>query len=125
TRSTAVFSALPPYAIEQVGHGFVHETFEAGAAVMTEGEAGDRICLIAAGCVDVHRDGEIIARRERGSVVGEISLLHEVPRTATLTAGPAGVEVYWMGAGAFLDAVNRVPRSRSRAEAEARRRLDH
>ncbi|WP_040491571.1 MFS transporter [Ilumatobacter nonamiensis] len=122
-RSTAIFDALPPYAVEQVMHALGDQSFEPGTVLMREGETGDRLCLIAEGGVEVVVGGEIVNHHGRGAVIGEIALLHDVPRSATVVSGPSGTVVYWIGAAAFLDAVNRVPRSRARAEAEANRRL--
>ena len=122
-RSTAVFSPLPPYAIEQVMNGMVPEHFGGGDVLMTKGDSGDRMCLLADGHVEVDTgSGEVICRG-KGVLLGEIALLRDVPRTATVTACAGGATVYWMDADSFLDAVNRVPRSRARAEAEATRRM--
>ena len=123
-RSSTVFSPLPPYAIEQVMNGMVPEHFDAGETLMTKGAVGDRMCLLADGDVAVDTETGTLTRQGPGVVVGEIALLRDVPRTATVTAGEGGVTVYWMDADSFLDAVNRVPRSRARAEAEASRRLE-
>lgn len=122
-RSTAIFSALPPYTIEQVMNGMVLEVFDAGDVLMTEGDLGDRMGLLAEGNVDVATRNGNLVRHGPGAVLGEIAVLRDVPRTATVTAGSHGVAAYWMGSDEFLDAVNRVPRSRARAEAEATRRL--
>ena len=124
-RSTAVFSPLPPYAIEQVMNGMVFERFDAGDTMMIKGEPGDRMCLLADGEVEVDTGNGDVIHRGPGVVLGEIALLRDMPRTATVTARDGGATVYWMDADSFLDAVNRVPRSRARAEAEASRRLGH
>jgi hypothetical protein len=127
-RSTAIFSPLTPYAIEQVMNGMVPEHFDTGEALMRKGDLGDRMCVLASGGVEVDTDtgngNGGVTHHGPGAVFGEIALLHDVPRTATVTAGHGGVTVYWMDADSFLDAVNRVPRSRARAEAEASRRLE-
>ncbi len=129
-RSNAVFSPLPPYAMEQVMHGMVPEHFDAGQVLMRRGDAGDRMCLLVDGGVEIETGGAgepgsgTITRHGPGVVLGEIALLRDIPRTATVTAATADVRVYWMDADSFLDAVNRVPRSRARAEAEAGRRLE-
>jgi len=123
-RSTAIFSPLPPYAIEQLMNGMVPEHFDTGEALMRKGDLGDRVCLLAEGHVVVSTGNGGPTHHGPGAVFGEIALLHDVPRTATVTAGDGGVTVYWMDADSFLDAVNRVPRSRARAEAEAGRRLE-
>jgi CRP-like cAMP-binding protein len=129
-RSNAVFSPLPPYAMEQVMHAMVPEHFDAGQVLMRQGDAGDRMCLLVDGDVEIEADGDTgpgsgtVSRHGPGVVLGEIALLRDIPRTATVTAATADVRVYWMDADSFLDAVNRIPRSRARAEAEANRRLE-
>ena len=85
-RSTAVFSPLPPYAIEQVMNGMVPERFDAGEALMTKGDVGDRMCLLAGGGVEVDTGNGTVIRHGPGVVLGEIALLRDVPRTATVTA---------------------------------------
>ena len=103
----------------------VPEHFDSGQILMAKGDVGDRMCLLGHGSVEVDTGAAaILVRHGPGVVLGEISLLRNVPRTATVAAGGDGVTVYWMDADSFLDAVNRVPRSRARAEAEASRRLE-
>ncbi len=123
-RSSAVLSPLPPYAMEQVLSGITTETFAPKALMMQRGDVGDRMCLLAEGSVEVQTDRGFIVRRDPGVVIGEIALLRDVPRTADVLAGVDGATVHWIDAAAFLNAVNRVPRSLARVEAEVDRRLD-
>ncbi|MEP4649840.1 MAG: cyclic nucleotide-binding domain-containing protein, partial [Ilumatobacter sp.] len=122
-RSSPVLASLPPYAVEQVMSGLTTETFAAGEVLMRIGEVGDRVCLIGSGSVDVRTETGTRLSRGVGVLLGEIALLRKVPRTADVTAGDDGATVHWMNVDAFLDAINRVPRSRSRADAEVDRRL--
>ena len=105
-------------------NGMVPEHFDPGEALMTKGDVGDRMCLLTDGVVEVDTGNGTVVRHGPGVVLGEIALLRDVPRTATVTARDGGATAYWMDADSFLDAVNRVPRSRARAEAEATRRLE-
>ena len=58
----------------------------AGRVLAHEGEIGREFMILLGGEIEVARDGKVIAVRGAGDYVGEIALLDERPRTATLTA---------------------------------------
>jgi hypothetical protein len=122
-RSSSIFGPLPPYAIEQIMHRLIPESFPAGALILKKGDVGDRMLLVDQGDVVVGVVGTPPIRLGRGTHLGEISILRNAPRNADVHAGPDGASVYWLDGAAFLDAVDRVPRSRARVEAEADRRI--
>jgi MFS family permease len=122
-RSSPVFGPLPAYAMEQILHGLAYESFGPHEAILARGEPGDRMFLVADGEVIVRRDGAEPVIRGRGAHLGEIAILRNAPRNADVEAGPIGATVLWMDGESFVDAVDRVPRSRARVEAEVERRL--
>lgn len=54
----------------------------AGRVLMTEGQRGLESAVVIAGELEVVHDGRVVATLGPGDVVGELSLLDGVPRTA-------------------------------------------
>ena len=90
---------------------------------MTQGEVGDSFLVIADGEVDVQVDGAFRRSQQAGDFFGEIALLRDVPRTASVSAvSPVSLPV--IGREEFLAAVGGHPRSAHAAEKVALERLD-
>lgn len=118
-KSAAIFASLPPIEIEGVARAGDIEHVAAGSTIITTGEIGDRYYVIAGGTVDVFRDGRLVRTMGRAEGFGEIALLADAPRTATVVAA-TDVDVFVIGRVAFLTAVTGHDSSRHAAWGVAR-----
>jgi MFS family permease len=103
-RSLPLFAELPAPAIEGLAAALTPVEVPAGAVLMRQGEPGNTYYAIAAGELDIQQDGHFLRRCGRGDGVGEIALLRDVPRTATVTAHTPAT-VYQLNREPFLTAV--------------------
>jgi hypothetical protein len=85
-RGVPMFEPLPLATIEDLASGLGWQSVEPGTRIIVTGEQGDRFYIVEEGAVDVVADGRAPSRLERGGSFGEIALLRDVPRTATVTA---------------------------------------
>ncbi len=87
--TTPILAPLPRLSLEHLAAVVRTRTAADGEAVMRQGEPGEEFHVIVSGAADVLRDGHPLARLGPGDGFGEIALLRDVPRTATVTAaGP-------------------------------------
>jgi hypothetical protein len=108
-RRTALFRPLPIPQLEAVARHATWVTVPAGQVIIREGEHGDRFYVLASGAVTVERDGRLLREMtSAGQGFGEIALLRDVPRTATVTA-TADSELLVIERGPFLAAVTGHP----------------
>jgi predicted MFS family arabinose efflux permease len=83
-RECPVFAPLPLATVEGLAARLTPIDVPAGRNVVTQGEEGERFYLIVAGAVEVIQDGVLRRRQGPGDSFGEIALLHNVTRTATV-----------------------------------------
>ncbi len=121
-RAHPVFRPLADATLEQVARALEPETAAEGALVIRQGDAGDRVYLVASGELAVDVDGRPGARLGRGDVFGEIALLRDVPRTATVRA-VSGAGLLTLGRDEFLAAVTGHPTSAAEADLVVATRL--
>ncbi len=81
-----VLAALKPKDREKVLWSARQRTYAAGEVVIREGDSALNLFLIASGNARVEADGHELAPLGPGQFFGELGILQEHPRTATVTA---------------------------------------
>lgn len=121
-RAVAMFAPLAPPTIERLARRLVPVRLAAGTWVIRQGEAGDRYYVIDRGEVDVFVDDAHVRHQGPGSAFGEIALIRNVPRTASVRA-TTDVSLYALERDVFLAVVAGHPESRARVESVVTSRL--
>lgn len=103
-RSMAVFAPLPAPALEAVARRASERTFAPGEVIIRQGDPGESFHAIAGGQVDVDIDGRHIRTLRRGDGIGEVALLLDSPRTASVVVVEP-TQTFEIGREPFLAAV--------------------
>jgi len=111
-----IFAPLPIATKERLARNLLEIRAPDGAVVIAEGDVGDRFYLVAEGTLEVIEGGSYRRTMGPGDGFGEIALLRDTPRTATVRARDA-VLVLALDRATFLAAVSGQPHS-ARAAAE-------
>jgi MFS family permease len=116
-----MFAPLSIATKEQVAASLLPVSVPAGEVVIRAGDAGDRFYIVDHGELDIDAGGRHTTARE-ADYFGEIALLHDVPRTATVKAA-VDSELFALRRADFLSAVTGHSAARAAGEAIAETRL--
>ena len=103
-RAIPIFAPLPPAPLEHLAANLERVSFPAGSVVFRQGDEGDRFYVIEQGEVEISVGGVEPKVEGRGGYFGEIALLRDVPRTASVSAR-TDVELYALDRDEFIGAV--------------------
>jgi predicted MFS family arabinose efflux permease len=81
-----MFSPLPPASLEFLARRLRTEEVAPGTVIVRQGAPSDRFYVIVRGRVEVTQGDQRLRVEGPGDFFGEIGLLRDVPRTATVTA---------------------------------------
>ncbi len=121
-RGIPLFSPLEPKSLELVAQQLVRMEVPVGEVIIREGEEGDRFYVIESGRTTATFQGDRLSEMGPGDPFGEIALLRDVPRTATVTADEPTV-LFALERADFLDAVSGNSEVNSRADDLIARRI--
>lgn len=117
-----LFRRLPARDLDLLLEHFEPLAVDAGGTLMREGEPGDRFYVVRSGELRVVSGGAELARLGPGDAVGEIALLLDVPRTATVEAVRRS-ELLALSKDDFHDLLTRYCHKSTRLERLSRHRL--
>jgi MFS family permease len=109
-RRVSFFGPLPFAVVEHLASTLQVATYEPGDVIIREGEPGEHFYLIAAGRASAGKGSEHLSEMGPGDSFGEIALLRNIPRTATVTA-ISNLEVRILARDEFLAAATGNPES--------------
>ncbi len=93
-RGVYFFQSLGEEAIHRIGDACHEESFEPGALIFVEGTKADKLYIILDGTVEVWKDyyaeeKDLLAVHSAGHLFGEMALIDDLPRSATVVARDA------------------------------------
>lgn len=114
-RAVPMFVPLGPAVLERLARDMIPVSVAAGSWVFRQGDVGDRFYVIEAGEVAIVIDDRAVRQEGPGRAFGEIALLRDIPRTASVRA-LTHVALLALERDDFLEAVTGQLASRQRAE---------
>jgi CRP-like cAMP-binding protein len=104
-RPLSVFDRIPTETVELLAAKLERHDTAAGDVVIRQGDVGDRFYVIETGRFAVTIDGEPRAELGPGDFFGEVALLRDMPRTATVTALDDDSVLYSLARDDFVPAI--------------------
>jgi MFS family permease len=107
-RGVPLFGPLSMATVEDVAAQLRPVSYDVGAWLIREGEPGQEFLIVDEGDIEVSQGGRVLRMLGPGAAVGEIALLHDIPRTASVRAiGP--VRAFSLSREDFLVAAMAAP----------------
>ncbi|KAL8433151.1 hypothetical protein ACSSS7_004091 [Eimeria intestinalis] len=82
----ALLKDVDPYERSKVADALKRQDYEAGDEIIREGQEGDTFYLLLDGEAEALKNGKVVMRYTRGGYFGELALLKNQPRAATVVA---------------------------------------
>lgn len=92
-QSVTILKDMTGYELSQIADALKTEVYEEDSSIVTEGESGDRFFIVEAGNPVAMKSGQVVMQYKEADYFGELALLMEQPRLATVKAqgGPCKV----------------------------------
>lgn len=107
-RRVALFAGLSKKELERVAAAGSEIDIAAGQVIMQQGHSGADAFVVLKGTFVVRRNGRKVAELNAGDIFGELALLDDGPRSATVECATAG-SVLAISRGQFKAVLDDVP----------------
>lgn len=84
-KSSALFDGIDGDSLYEIAQLVVETHVPAGTTLFEEGSIGNRLYLVSRGTLTIHRGGVAVYAARRGDVLGELAVLGNQPRLASIT----------------------------------------
>jgi MFS family permease len=105
-RGVGMLALLPVPTIEHLASRLHRRSLSTGAPVFHQGDRGASAFVIVGGTADVIGDGRLVTRLGPGDAFGEIAVLQDVPRTASVVAD-SDLDLFELDRDDLLEALGR------------------
>ncbi len=105
-RSVSFMASLPQPTLERLARIAERRSAPTGSAIVAEGDHGDEFFVVMSGEAEVRVGTEAVRLLTAPASFGEVALLHDTPRTATVTP-TTPCELAVIRKDDFLDAISR------------------
>jgi CRP-like cAMP-binding protein len=85
-RAVPLFANCTKKQLKEIGRVAVETSVAAGRVLVQQGDVGFDLMILVEGIAEVTRDGIVVSEVGPGHFIGEMAVLSERPRNATLTA---------------------------------------
>src|SRR5207245_2689994 len=105
-RGISLLAGLSRPLLDELATRFQSVTFPAETTIVREGEPGDRFFIVHTGEVEVLMEGRPVRTLGPAAYFGEVALLHDIPRTASVRAR-VPTQLFSLDRSAFQDLLAR------------------
>jgi len=107
-KSVALIAGLDSYERSQVADALRPETFKKGDTIVKEGDEGDKFYIVEDGILYASKGGKRVMDYKAGTYFGELALLKNQPRAASIVVESAEAKVVSMSRASFVKMVGPV-----------------